>query len=294
MTDDYQPAGKARSSAYEKTRNRVPTDFGGPGREQPPTPDPGEDLERRAVATKGRARSIEAVGSRAYDRADLSRYSLKDRFVIRVADCVFFALIGMVCRTVRWETRGMQHLESIFDGGRRAIFTFWHSCIFSATWVWRKRGIVVMSSQSRDGEFVGRVIQRFGYGTARGSSSRRAGRALAEMAECLDVGIDVAFTIDGPRGPAFVAKTGAVTLAKHTGHAVLPFHITGRRRVVLPSWDRTEIVAPFTKGLVLIGEPISLPRESSEAVVEQVQAALQSSLDDLRRQAETWRLSKST
>ena len=291
MTNDYRFAEKTQSSVYQKKRVSLPADVGSSGHE------PG--MRTGGGAREGgrgdrRLRSIEAVRDRSYGHADLSQYSLRDRTFIRVADAAFYLLISLICRTVRWEIRGIEHLESIFAGGRRAIFTFWHSCIFAATWVWRKRGIVVMSSQSRDGEFVGRVIQRFGYGTARGSSSRRAGRALAEMAECLGLGIDVAFTIDGPRGPAYVAKTGAVTLARHTGQAVLPFHITGRKRIVLPSWDGSEILVPFTKGLVLIGEPIWVPRESSDSVVEQSQTALQSSLDNLRRQAEAWRISKTT
>src|SRR4030095_5643746 len=120
------------------------------------------------------------------------------------------------------------------------IYTFGHVCIVSATWFWRNRGIVVMSSASRDAEYTGRVIQRFGYGTARGSATRGGGRALAEMAQCLQNDMGVAFTIDGPRGPVYVAKPGAVTLARHTGHAILPFHTTPGKYIELSSWDRLE------------------------------------------------------
>ena len=96
-------------------------------------------------------------------------------------------------------------------------------CIFNATWFWRKRGIVVMSSTSRDAEYTARFIKRFGYGTARGSATRGGQRALSEMAACLLNGMDAGFTIDGPRGPAYLAKPGAVTLARHrlAAHRVL-------------------------------------------------------------------------
>ena len=106
-----------------------------------------------------------------------------------------------------------------------------------------------MSSRSRDAEYVGRFIKRFGYGTARGSATRGGGRALAEMAECLSNDIHVGFTIDGPRGPAYVAKPGAVTLARHTGQAILAFHIAVRRAIELPSWDRLQIPLPFTRAV---------------------------------------------
>jgi lysophospholipid acyltransferase (LPLAT)-like uncharacterized protein len=157
----------------------------------------------------------------------------------------------------------MEHLEQALAGGHRVVFTSWHCCIFCATWFWRNRGIVVMSSWSRDGEFTGRVIKRFGFGTARGSSSRGSGRALAEMATCLDYGIDVGFTIDGPRGPAYVAKDGAVTLAKHTGQAILPFHIATRKYLTIPSWDRMEIPQPFSRVVTLIAPTILVRRDAS-------------------------------
>ena len=233
----------------------------------------------------------EEVRGRVYSWGDLSIYRRRERLLIRMADLFFFVLIKCICSTLRWEVRGAEHLDSILVSGHRAIFTFWHTCIFSATWLWRNRGIVVMSSRSRDGEFTGRFIKRFGYGTARGSSSRGAGRALAEMAACLESGIDVAFTIDGPRGPAYVAKAGAVTLARHTGQAILPFHISARRRIRLGSWDRLQIPLPFTRALALVGEPIYVGHGAGAADLESKQSALQEALDTMRDECEKWRQS---
>ncbi|HYL97424.1 MAG TPA: lysophospholipid acyltransferase family protein, partial [Blastocatellia bacterium] len=190
----------------------------------------------------------------------------------------------------RWEVAcGSEVLDLIYASGNRAIFTFWHTCIFSATWFWRRRGIVVMSSLSRDGEFVGRFIKRFGYGTARGSSTRGSGRALAQLAQCLESGMDAAFTIDGPKGPAFVAKEGAVVLARHSGQAILPFHITPKRCLTLRSWDRQQIPLPFTKAAVFIGEAIYVPRAASNEEVKNCQQLLQSTLDRLKDEGESWR-----
>ena len=115
--------------------------------------------------------------------------------------------------------------------GKGLVYTFWHREIFSATWFWRKRGIVVMASQNFDGEYITRILQKHGYGAARGSSSRGGERALVEMVRCLRQGLETAFTIDGPRGPRFVAKPGSVQLAKATGAAILCFHAA-----VAPPW----------------------------------------------------------
>ncbi|HLH29668.1 MAG TPA: DUF374 domain-containing protein, partial [Terriglobia bacterium] len=90
--------------------------------------------------------------------------------------------IAVIGRTVRWESEGDSYLDDIYKSGHRAIFTFWHGRIFPATYYWRNRGIVVMTSMNRDGEAIAQCIRRFGYGAARGSSSRGGFRALAEMA----------------------------------------------------------------------------------------------------------------
>lgn len=250
----------------------------------------GAGRERNRVTSYARGSiDLAALRDRVYRFCDLASYTRRDRIIIRAADFFFYSLIRGICSTLRWEIRGLEHLSSILSAGHLPIFTFWHSCIMSATWFWRDRGIVVMSSVSRDGEYTGRVIKRLGYGTARGSSTRGGGRALAEMAECLDNGLEVAFTIDGPRGPAYEAKPGAVTLARHTGQAILPFHIELDKRIELSSWDRLKVPLPFTRALVLIAEPIYVARRSSGEEVATKQKTLQSELDGLRREAEVWR-----
>lgn len=250
-----------------------------------------QGAKRRRVGDKYAA-SAEQLRRRVYEFTELSEYNWRERFEIYLADLFFYLLIRLVCLTLRWETRGSEHLDLIYQSGHRAIFTFWHSCIFTATYVWRKRGIVVMSSKSKDGEFTSRFIKRFGYGTSRGSSTRGAGRAMAEMTECLSNGIDVAFTIDGPKGPAYVAKPGAVTLARHSGQAIFPFHVEVRRYIELPSWDRLKIPVPFTRAITLIAEPIYVPRNASNEEIEARQAAVQNALDELRRGGQLWRESR--
>jgi lysophospholipid acyltransferase (LPLAT)-like uncharacterized protein len=243
----------------------------------------------RRLVEPAAAADLEDLRRRVYRQSDISGYSRRDRFIIRAADLFFFMLIRVICATLRWESRGAEHLEAIHASGHRAILTFWHVCIFNATWFWRRRGIVVMSSNSRDAEYTGRFIKRFGYGTTRGSATRGSGRALAEMAECLLNGMDVAFTIDGPRGPAYRAKPGAVTLARHTGQAILPFHIATARYWELPSWDRLQIPRPFTRAAVFVGEPVYIARHASKDAVEAQQAALQATLDRLRVEGDAWR-----
>jgi len=163
---------------------------------------------------------------------NLRTFTFLQRVQIIVASWVGYFAVLLIGRTLRWHVEGWENWEAAKNIGKGLIYTFWHREIFSATWFWRKRGIVVMTSRNFDGEYIARIIEKHGYGAARGSSSRGASRALVEMIRALENGRDAAFAIDGPRGPRFAAKPGSVLLAKATGAAILCFHIALRRAYV--------------------------------------------------------------
>ena len=210
------------------------------------------------------------------------------RLQIELVGFAGYLAIGLVGRSMRWRSVGDEHLDEIYRTGRRAIFTFWHGRIFPATWYWRNRGIVVMTSLNFDGEAIARCIRRHGYGAARGSSSRGALRALAELIREIRHGHDAAFTIDGPRGPRYQTKPGPVMLARKSGAAIFCFHISMKWRIQLNSWDHFQIPLPFTEAVVLKAAPIWVPEDASEDDVRNVQAEMQTVLDDLRQRGDNW------
>jgi len=210
-----------------------------------------------------------------------------ERLQISVASWVGYLAVRLVGPSLRWETIGWEHYEAARRLGKSLLFAFWHCEIFPATWFWRKRGIVVMASQNFDGEYIARIIQMHGYGVARGSSSRRASRALVEMIRAVRKGREAAFTLDGPRGPRHVAKPGVVLLAKATGAPILCFHIVPRRAWVLRrSWDRTEIPHPFTRATIFIAPPILVSPEAGEEEQASKLREVQEALDGLVKQGE--------
>jgi len=220
----------------------------------------------------------------------LNSYSRLDRFLFWLVSILGFAIIHAVGRSLRWQADGWENFHAIQAAGKRAIFTFWHGRIFAAIYFWRRRGIVVMTSQNRDGEYIVGVTRRFGYGAARGSSTRGGIGALAEMLRELRKGRDVAFTIDGPTGPRYVAKPGAVWLASRSGAAIFPFCVSAQKKWVLKSWDHFQIPKPFSRAVVLMGEPICVAREAQEEELAGAQQQLQASLDELRERSDSyWR-----
>jgi lysophospholipid acyltransferase (LPLAT)-like uncharacterized protein len=187
--------------------------------------------------------------------------------------------------TYRWRVEGFEHYESIVGSGKLPIFAFWHGRILPATLFWKNRGIVVITSQNFDGEWIAGIIRRFGYGTARGSTSRGGARALVQLRRELADGHPAAFTIDGPRGPARVAQPGAVFLAGATGHPILPFHIEASRFWTMNSWDRTQVPKPFSHLHVAIGEPIHV-HDTAEATIEATQLELERVLAILEKKTQ--------
>ena len=168
------------------------------------------------------------------------------------------------------------------------ILAFWHGRIFLATYRFRGRGIVVMISQNRDGEYIARVIRHFGYGVARGSSSKRSHGATVEILRAMENGKDVGLSIDGPRGPRYVAKPGAAFLAKKSGNPVIPFGVSVDKKWIMKSWDHFQVPKPFSRAVVLIGKPIYVPQNAKPEEIEMAEANIQHSLEELRDRGDSW------
>ena len=214
-----------------------------------------------------------------------SRASRSKRFQARLISALGYPVIAALASTFRWRAEGAGHYQQVIDGGRRPIMAFWHGRILPATVYFRRRGIVVITSENFDGEWIAGIIERFGYGTARGSTSRGAVKALVRLKRDMAAGKPAAFTLDGPRGPARVAQPGAIWLAKATGNPIVPFHIEARRHWTLHSWDRTQIPKPFSDVAIAIGEPIEVPPDADEAAMEQARQALEARLTTLEARA---------
>ena len=191
---------------------------------------------------------------------------------------VGYRLIAALSSTFRWKSEGLEHLDAVKAAGHQPIFAFWHGRILPATHYFRRRGIVVITSENFDGEWIAGIIERFGYRTSRGSSSRGGPRALLQLTRDLAAGRPAGFTVDGPRGPARVSQPGAIWLAKASGHPVVPFHCEAARFWTLNSWDRTQIPKPYSTVAISIGEPIYVPRRASAEEVEQYRQQLDAAL----------------
>lgn len=230
--------------------------------------------------------------TKVYQFPDLSKYSLKERILIRAADLAFYFVITVIGKTLKYEVEDRENFEAIERANKIPIYTFWHNRIFAGTYFFKKRGIILMSSQSFDGEYIARFIQRLGYGVVRGSSTRGGVSALVEMIRLMKSGLPMGFSIDGPKGPKYVAKMGACLLAKKTGNPVMPFVLESRKYWEIGSWDKLQIPKPFSKVKIIIAPPIYISEDANNEELENSRLELQKSLDELVRRGEQWRQSE--
>jgi lysophospholipid acyltransferase (LPLAT)-like uncharacterized protein len=202
---------------------------------------------------------------------------------------VVHTAIRLLGPTLRYEVLGWQHAERVHASGKRCIWAFWHRVILPIVWWHRNHGVVVMNTTAFDGQWTRKVIEWLGFGTAQGSSSRGGLRGLAVMAQRLEEGLDCAFTIDGPRGPRYVAKPGPVMLARKTGCPVMVFHIgIDRGKTFTNTWDHFLLPMPFAHAAILFAPPIYVPADADQRMLEAKHAEMQRELERVRDIAEAW------
>ncbi len=214
-------------------------------------------------------------------------FSLRERILLWLigwAGYLAIALIGPTLRfSISWEEEPIPG-DAIFE--KPVIYSFWHRAVFPAAWMWRRQRIAVMVSRSFDGEYIARIIERLGFAAVRGSSSRGGSGALLGMKSALENGESVAFTIDGPRGPKYVAKLGPVTLSKISGRPMGTFYVALSSAWLLQTWDEFMIPKPFSQALVRLSRKILVPADADEAQIRDYHAQLQASLERVTAFAE--------
>lgn len=166
---------------------------------------------------------------------------------------------------------------------RPAIYCFWHRCVFPAGYMFRNHGIRVLTSRSYDGEYIARIIERLGFRAVRGSSSRGAVQSLRELQRELEGGAFVAFTIDGPRGPRYLAKPGPIHLARMTGAPIFSFYVAVERAWILKTWDALVVPKPFSRVHCYVRSPMTVTPDADH---DQALARMQRQLEEAQKRAE--------
>jgi lysophospholipid acyltransferase (LPLAT)-like uncharacterized protein len=219
----------------------------------------------------------------------LPKLPWQKRIQIPVIAELVYSIIRSIGPTLRFEVLGGQKVELRRIAKQPTIWAFWHRIIIPIVWYGRNRGIVVMNTTAFDGQWTRKVIERLGFGTAQGSSSRGGLRGLQVMAKRIAEGSDCAFTIDGPRGPRYVAKVGPVLLARMTGAPIMVFHVgVDRGKTIEKTWDHFLLPGLFARAIIIGGPLIYVPHDAGAEIIKAKHEEMQKALERVRDIAEGW------
>ena len=215
-----------------------------------------------------------------------TNYSLDRRILLAIVPTLAAWIIRLLAATLRYE-------DICEEGAAPAardtqdIWCFWHRCLLPSAcrFKGRHRATLLISS-SFDGELIARTIHRIGFFTARGSSSRGGSSGLRELARAIESGSAAVFPADGPRGPRYQLKPGAIKLAQMTGRPACPFYVLPQRAWVLRSWDEFLIPKPFSRVAIGWAKPVFVPRELEDAQFEEMRLAVEAACERARGMAE--------
>ena len=193
-------------------------------------------------------------GDAAADGDAAVRARRDDRRVRRLVG-LGWPVLQALARTWRIRVVDREPLDALRAQQQPLVLSCWHGDLLPLVWQHRDEGVHALISEHRDGELIARVVERLGFQTVRGSTTRGAGRALLALSRLIQHGADIAVTPDGPRGPAHRYAAGALVAAQRAGAPIIPIGIAVSRAWRTRGWDRFVVPKPFATISVAYGPP---------------------------------------
>ncbi|HYJ81026.1 MAG TPA: lysophospholipid acyltransferase family protein [Longimicrobiaceae bacterium] len=205
----------------------------------------------------------------------------------RLAAVLGSGTINALMNSCSYRREGVENYDQFWRVGKPVVFTLWHGRLLPCTHYHRQQGVVTLISHHRDGEYITRIVRRWGYTAVRGSTSRGGLEALRELIQHLKHGRSLAITPDGPRGPREKMKPGPVLMAQRSGAPIIPVVSGASRAWYFGGWDRFMIPQPFARLQIAYGEPIFVPRRAGEAEIQAIADRVEEVLGELKRRVDT-------
>lgn len=210
------------------------------------------------------------------------------KILLKIAPYFAYIVINVLRLTIRFKVLNPEKISEMHKNGEKIIMAFWHSRLLMLPGVYKGDGISILISEHEDGQVIASTVEFLGFTTTRGSTTRGGTRALREMVRTMKSGSDIAITPDGPRGPRFVAKNGAVVLAKMTGAPVCPVTYNVSCRKQFGSWDGFILPHMFTKGVFIWGDPIYVDRDADRDELEKKRLEVEDELKRITEEADSY------
>jgi hypothetical protein len=209
---------------------------------------------------------------------------LKKKLVVRLGPWFAYWTVKILARTMRFEEIHPEIPRRFWDKGIPFIVAFWHARLLMMPLAYKGKGLSFLVSPHRDGQVVGKALERFGFHAILGSTTRKGFSGFKKMVKAH--GSDIAIVPDGPRGPRCRAQIGVVELARLTGRSVIPLTFSASKRIIFNTWDRFLLPYPFSKGVFIFGEPIEMDQHGDRAHLEEKRILLENRLNELTESAD--------
>jgi hypothetical protein len=211
---------------------------------------------------------------------------IRDKILLFLASWIGPLLIYFLGKTLRIERVGEENLDPIRKDKKSVIYAFWHGRMLILAYSHRWKRIHILISQHRDGEYIARIIHKLGFVSVRGSTTRGGSKALFEMSEKATSGYDIGVTPDGPKGPGFQVQPGIIYIAQRSGLPIIPITNSAKNRWILSTWDRFIIPKPFSKAVIMLGEPMYVPVDSTPQELEEKRKEVERKLLELTQRSD--------
>ena len=211
-----------------------------------------------------------------------------DWAVLNIIVPAFIFILKVISMTFSYIVINGEGLTPLQNKKIQVIYAYWHRGNFGPVLYYRNTGVASLVSSSLDGEIATRIVNAFGFKTARGSTFRGAAAGLMEIKRMAEQGMDIAINTDGPRGPEKSVGNGTLYLSKLTGLPIVPFGFFCDKKIRLKSWDKTIIIMPFAKCLFKFGEPVTVPPDADDETIEKYRALVYEQLLRLNADCEAY------
>ncbi len=191
---------------------------------------------------------------------------------------VLFHLVNILCRTLRINFENKAAVEELEKQNRNFILGFWHCTMILPWYLNRNKNFAGLTSKSKDGDLLAKILRKWNYLVLRGSSSEGGDIALGLMVDFAKNGHSIAVTPDGPKGPPYKLKAGAVISAKRANLPLVLVGVGFKKKRFLKSWDRFQVPKFFTRANIVYSDPVFIPknltREETTEVIDECEKKL--------------------